>query len=247
MGVHYGVRPSNNNVNSSHDFFGTLAYYDVGNNLCYPGSGTSIFDLSGGSYHGTLTNGPTYNSSYGGSIVFDGSNDSILTLYPTTLTTISNNFSYEVWLLPTASASLPAQATSGTSLTSGNRWVLNSDQRGTARGIGLSVGNNGICVVEHGSGAIYPTLSHAYTFSSTLFTHLVITVSAGTASLYINGTFIKTGVNSARTVYPCFNIIGSGSYGIYAGRIAFIKLFNYVLTAGNILTNYNNRKSRFGL
>jgi hypothetical protein len=50
-------------------------YLDAGNASSYPGSGTAWTDLSGNSRNGTLTNGPTYSSDNGGSIVFDGSND----------------------------------------------------------------------------------------------------------------------------------------------------------------------------
>ena len=47
---------------------------DAGNTKSYPGSGTTWTDTVGGN-NGTLTNGPTYSSDDGGSIVFDGSND----------------------------------------------------------------------------------------------------------------------------------------------------------------------------
>lgn len=246
MGIHYGYRPTRNSQ-FSYAAAGLIAYYDVNNVSSYPGSGTTIFDLSGNSYTGTLNNGPTYNSDYGGSIAFDGSNDSITTTYAADLTAVSGSFSYDCWVLPTASANLPSQSGSGISIISGNRWVINSDQRGEARGVGLSIGNNGICVAEHGNSNIYGTLSHAYTFSSTLFTHVSVVITNGLPSLYINGSFIKTGVTSNRTVYPCFNIIGSGSYGIYAGRIAILKLYNYALTSGLVLNNFNSVKSRFGV
>ena len=54
---------------------GLVMYLDAGNNRSYPGSGTSWTDLSRNGITGTLTNGPTFNSANGGSIVFDGTND----------------------------------------------------------------------------------------------------------------------------------------------------------------------------
>ncbi len=54
---------------------GLTLYLDAGNSSSYPGSGTAWYDLSGNNNHGTLVNGPTYSSSDGGSIVFDGVND----------------------------------------------------------------------------------------------------------------------------------------------------------------------------
>jgi hypothetical protein len=54
---------------------GLLLNLDAGNTASYPGTGTTWTDLSGNGYNGTLTNGPTYSSSNGGTIVFDGTND----------------------------------------------------------------------------------------------------------------------------------------------------------------------------
>ena len=48
---------------------------DAANTKSYPGSGTVWTDLSGNGNNVTLTNGPTYSSVDGRSIVFDGTND----------------------------------------------------------------------------------------------------------------------------------------------------------------------------
>ena len=55
---------------------GLVFYVDAANSKSYPGTGTTWTDLIG-SNDGTLTNGPTYDSANGGSIVFDGVNDYI--------------------------------------------------------------------------------------------------------------------------------------------------------------------------
>ena len=56
---------------------GLVLCLDAGNTKSYNASisTTAWTDLSGRGNTGTLTNGPTYNSSNGGSIVFDGVND----------------------------------------------------------------------------------------------------------------------------------------------------------------------------
>ena len=56
---------------------GLVLCLDAGNSKSYPGSGTTWTDLSGNGNTGTLTNGPTYSSANGGSLVFDGTNDYI--------------------------------------------------------------------------------------------------------------------------------------------------------------------------
>ena len=54
---------------------GLVLCLDAGNQLSYPGTGTTWNDLSRNGNDGTLTNGPVFNS--GGSMVFDGVNDYI--------------------------------------------------------------------------------------------------------------------------------------------------------------------------
>jgi hypothetical protein len=53
---------------------GLVLYLDAANTKSYPGSGTVWTDIAAGN-NGTLTNGPTFNSANGGSIVFDGVDD----------------------------------------------------------------------------------------------------------------------------------------------------------------------------
>jgi hypothetical protein len=54
---------------------GLSVYYDVANPRSYPGSGTTIYDLSRNGNNGTLINGVSYNTSNGGALVFDGTDD----------------------------------------------------------------------------------------------------------------------------------------------------------------------------
>jgi hypothetical protein len=90
---------------------GRIAYYggivtnglvlalDAAKKDSYPGSGTLWRDISGNGNNGTLTNGPTFNSGNGGSIVFDGVNDYVQ--YETSLDPyISGNrdFTIELWV-----------------------------------------------------------------------------------------------------------------------------------------------------
>ena len=54
---------------------GLVLALDAADINSYSGSGTTWYDLSGNENHGTLTNGASYGDSNGGVIVFDGSND----------------------------------------------------------------------------------------------------------------------------------------------------------------------------
>ena len=61
---------------------GLVLCLDAADRNSYPGSGASWLDLSGNGYNGTLTNGPTFSSDNAGVFSFDGSNDYIQLLSP---------------------------------------------------------------------------------------------------------------------------------------------------------------------
>jgi hypothetical protein len=54
-----------------------LVYTNPGNSTSYPGTGTTVFDLSGNGNNGTLTNGPTFNAGPPAYFDLDGTNDFI--------------------------------------------------------------------------------------------------------------------------------------------------------------------------
>ena len=56
---------------------GLIFYLDAANPRSFVSGSTSWYDMTRNSNNGTLTNGPTYDSSNGGAVVFDGSNDYI--------------------------------------------------------------------------------------------------------------------------------------------------------------------------
>ncbi len=58
---------------------GLVLALDAADRNSYPGSGTTWTDLSINKSNSTLTNSPIFNSSNGGSIVFDGVDDYTIT------------------------------------------------------------------------------------------------------------------------------------------------------------------------
>jgi len=66
---------------------GLILCLDAASTKSYPGSGTTWFDRSGNGNNGVLTNGPTFSSTNGGSIVFDGTNDYVQVAGSVTIST----------------------------------------------------------------------------------------------------------------------------------------------------------------
>ena len=73
---------------------------DASNASSYPGTGTTWYDLSGNDYDGTLTNGASYSSEFGGVMIFTGSNSQYITFGDPieTRLTSSNAVTYQIWV-----------------------------------------------------------------------------------------------------------------------------------------------------
>jgi hypothetical protein len=76
---------------------GLVLTLDAADRNSYVGSGTTWRDLSGQNNNGTLLNGPTFNSSNGGNILFDGADDTT----QITETNLTSNWSIASWFFYT--------------------------------------------------------------------------------------------------------------------------------------------------
>jgi hypothetical protein len=201
---------------------GSILNLQAGNPSSYPGSGTLWKDVSGNGYNGTLTNGPTYNSSDGGSIQFDGTDDYVL-WSNNPLSSLTSAKTYEVWVKFTQSQNTftISCGTLMVYLQAGSTWYVNQ------------------------SGA-----SNSYvpwTFS-TGWTHFVYSFNGTNHLCYINGVSYNitfgSGLSSQTNLY-----IGNRVQldSPLKGNIAVTRVYNRGLSASEMLQNYNVQKSRFGL
>ena len=214
---------------------GLVLNLDAGNSASYSGTGTTWNDLSGNGNHGTLTNGPTFNSSNGGSIVFDGSND------------IVSSFSTQI---------------SGTGSKTISSWIkINTTSRAGIAGTrslaewgwGFTVNRNGV-----GSLAFYDTRGSELYVAAGLITNIWYNVSvtyddSRIVTLYVNG--LQVGISS--TPFTALNastfngVIGNEDqwnnpfYHPFKGNIAQVSIYNRALTAAEVLQNYNALRPRF--
>ena len=98
---------------------GLVLALDAANRKSYPGTGTTWTDISGNGNSGTLVNGPTYSSANGGSIVFDGTNDYVVT------STITNYKSLNMWVYLDSKSAYLLDARNGSP--SGYFWFPGGD------------------------------------------------------------------------------------------------------------------------
>lgn len=218
---------------------GLVLCLDAGNTKSYPGTGAAWTDLSRNGNNGTLTNGPTFDSANGGSIVFDGTNDY---------------------------ANIPSQPITANSSLSIETFInIPSFSEGSYRGYidsgNLGTGTQGYCLAKENSSPnqLYFAINSGYIaitgLTSNTWYHVTATAQSGTPytlKMFINGTQ-KPPAQSATTntlSIPVSYIRLFQNYTggfITPGSMAFCKIYNRALTPSEILQNYNATKSRFGL
>ena len=200
---------------------------DAGNSKSYPGIGTAWTDLIGRVNNVTMTNGPTYSSANGGSIVFDGVNDTLPTLLSTNTL---NNITQSVWF-----------KWNGTNQSSVIIYLGNSGNNGFGLIIGSSGTPSNLLGVLFG-GSLFNALSSSVTLT-TNWTNFVITRDSTTTSLYQNASLFASTTNTPLTS-ASYSFIGNVTAG---GNISSISLYNRALTATEITQNYNALRSRYGI
>lgn len=225
---------------------GLVMYLDAANNRSFV-NGSSVWnDLSRTGVIGALTNGPTYNSLNGGSIVFDGSDDFVSGISNVNL---SNNFTLQISIKPNtlASGNFMLIGDYQCSYTSNLGWYIGIDNRPS-----LSVGNTIFISIGNDSSFLYSAQNTLIT--NNINTYIVSFVCTnGLLSLYVNG--IQTSGwavnNTVRTInYSGTNFfVGKrGDYSSnYKGSYYNYLLYNRALSATEILQNYNTLKSRYNL
>lgn len=215
---------------------GLVLYLDASNTKSYISGSTTWNDVSRSGNNGTLTNGPTFNSANGGSIVFDGTNDYVS--IGVNSITGSSAFTLCGWL------NVKTHANYGIALFIGNASLSNSAYIGYVAGalVGTagSIGG-GLFGINYGSGILQNTGFHYVTLTYN-------GGSSGTMIVYVDGINRVSGTTTPNLGSTSIRM-GSDNTGtyIYNGNIAQSSIYNRALSASEVLQNYNATKSRFGL
>ena len=199
----------------------------------YPGSGTSWLDLSGNNNTGTLTNGPTFNSGNGGNIVFDGSNDIVTTSYKQSSTV----FTWSVWFKTNVlsdgvyrnimSIPSPNYILVLLNFNSANFGFWTSDSLG-------------------GESLSTPTLSTGVWYNI-VFVREGNSITNGYKA-YVNSRFYgsaNTGTWSSTDVLSIGGRTDVSQY--FNGNVSNILIYNRILSAVEILQNFNAQRGRFNI
>jgi hypothetical protein len=224
---------------------GISLYLDAANNKSYIGSGTTWTDLSGNNYTGTLTNGPTFSTTNGGNIIFDGTNDYVDTVNTGTTFQFANvTFTVSLWIKTTSSTGGIIISKGATASTAG--WLFQFDSSGTVSG--TTKGSDGINTYNRSSTATVN--NNTWRNIVSVYTTNTTTLGSNTTSIYIDGVLSNGTGTLGGAVYATTTDtiqIGRRPTGAYwSGSVSNIQIYNRALSATEILQNYNATKSRFG-
>jgi hypothetical protein len=225
---------------------GLVLNLDAGITQSYLGSGTIWTDVNGlgPKNNGTLTNGPTFNSDNGGSIVFDGVDDYV-SLGVNTLGSILNG----------ASGVTLSSWIKISNLTS-ERTILFIGINGGTTLATIQVFNSSLRVGGRSSSFdSFQNTTYNYTQTNTwVYFSGIINYTTSKLIIYVNGNQVQESsaiFNSTTLSVGTPSIVDSlGNYSNrlqYSGNIANTQVYNRALTATEVLQNYNATKGRFGL
>ena len=214
---------------------GLVFCMDSGNPRSYPGSGTTWYDATTTGYNATLTNGPVFTSSSASSyFTFDGVND---------LATIPNNTALDTQT-PTVEVWVKTNATSQNGFWF-EKGSVNSQyalfQEGT--------------VIQWRLGPLGDLSTTTATYMNTSNWYQVVgTFTSGSRILYINGVQVNSNATTG-TLSTNANGMSIGAYGgtsgsnayYYNGALSVCRVYNRVLSAAEVLQNFNALRGRYGL
>jgi hypothetical protein len=211
---------------------GLVLCLDAGNTRSYPGSGTTWTDMISG-LTGTLTNGPTYSSSNGGSIVFDGLNDQVTIPANSIFNFGTGDFTIEAWIYWDGTYS------------SLGRIIYATGGSGSLDQFGIFSDSSPAYLYFGGIG------TGTSTPPANSWSQVVASRIGTTLTLYINASQSATGTQAS----SIGSSVGTAYVGIRAdgnhpfkSNISCLRIYKGKgLTAAEIRQNFNATRGRYGI
>ena len=220
---------------------GLVLAVDTASDRSYPGSGTTLFDLSGNNLNGTLNGSPGFSSSMNhGVFDFDGSDDYVSCGSTDAVDLIQNktNFTLGIWFNMDALASL--------------RGLIGTLNYSCTKNLGLVASSDTLHFYNDTTTCNSTTLSSYVETGKWIYA--VGTYDGTNTRLY--GFKDRTLTTANTTAKPGATLTFSSDFQIWGdqygpyytdckGGIAHV--YNRTLSQTEIEQNYNAQKSRFGL
>jgi hypothetical protein len=231
-------------VNTYPVFDGLQYYLDAGLVSSYPGSGTTWSEFTGNypSNSGVLTNGPSFSTSNGGYIAFDGTDDyvdcgSFAGNFISNPALNSNIISFGCWCYAI-----------------GGLYIMSTGAQTSDMGIAFSYQSGTPFYAIKGSveGLFYIS-SPSTNFPTSTWIYWMFVSDGSTLKAYKNGIYLEQGSLVAGSNPDSYTNLtlgvpnnNTGAY-FFNGRIGAVQIYNRALTATEILQNYQAQRQKYGL
>ena len=221
-----------------------VTYYNPDLTSSYPGTGTTLFDISGNGLNGTMSN-LTYTDPY---LTYNGTNATTSIADNALLEPGTGDFTLEAWVYYSAitgSTRTFVSKTDNGGLSASWSYGLRTQPNGAIGEVYLEVGNGTTSVS-----------TPRYNVSAGQWYQIVgvwTNVAANTLELYVNGISQGSNSHSFTSVKNSSNPLYLGSYngGEYSqwfnGRMGIVRYYNAALTASEVLQNFNANRSTYGI
>jgi hypothetical protein len=215
---------------------GMVLFLDAGDTLSYSGSGSVWYDLSGLGNNGFLS-GATYSSDNGGTMVFDGVNDSITFSNPSEIPIGNEPYTISVWFNSDEMPSIRGFIGWGAfgNVNEVNAWRLQTFAGGATGFVHYWWGND---------------LSFQTSLSSGVWYNAVAAYSNGSRKIYLNNVKVAednpTGHNVPYSDNLRVGVTYDGLNEWFDGKIAQVIIYKRQATESEIEAIWNSGKYRFG-
>lgn len=222
---------------------GLVLHYDPNNIYSYPGTGSTVIDLSGNGLNGTLAN-VTFTKPY---FAYNGTSSQVSITDNSLLEPSAGDWTMEAWFNTTA-------------FKTGSSGVIlgKFDPGGGSQDVSYSIrtNNTGVAYAQIGDGAGSYVNSTSYQTALDTWAQIVYVftnVAANTLETYVNGASIGSVAHSLPSILNTSANLYLGSYngGEYSqwfnGRIGIVRLYNRALAVAEIRQNYVANKGTYGL
>lgn len=208
----------------------------------YTGSGTSWNDMSELGNNLVISGSPTFSTNNGGYFNFNASTKYASRASP--VSTAITNVSMCAWARP---ANINQR-----SIIVHNGRETGSTGDGYAFGLGNGAGSNGAVLTGLHSGRTFLNTGYSFPLANVWYNIVMTIQSTGTIRWYVNA--IQTantstavpGTPSTRFTVGRVDPISSDPFN-FSGDVAIVQFYNIQLSQAQILQNYQEQKSRFGL
>jgi hypothetical protein len=228
---------------------GLVLAMDAADKNSYRGTGTSWLDLSGNNNTGTLTNGPVFSNTNGGSITTDGIDDYINLGNAVSIKMGTSNFTISTWV----------KILTQTGVATFKGVITSKQAAAAAAGYGFYWNNSVnkfLWSTANGSSSSEIFTTNTWSSLVNVWANIVMIRQNGATNnghFYINGVYES--LASAATVLnvdtttnmTIANVADFYSDYWFKGTYGITQIYNRSLSATEVLQNYNATKTRFGL